>query len=100
MTHPIWKLVNLGTLIQQLLVSVGQTCHGVEVLNVTSNSQNPHTIDITLTGLCVRNSATDQTTSANPTPSPANPSSHSTSSKTSSQSTSDHFLRIYRVTYG
>src|SRR6266403_565782 len=96
MTPPTSKLVNLGTLIQQLLVSVGQTCHGLEALSATSNSQNPLTIDIILTGLCVKSSDMDQTMEASPTPLPPNPSSPSTSSKTSNPNISKHFLRIYR----
>src|SRR5258707_3544901 len=94
MTPSTSKLVNLGTLIQQLLVSVGQTCHGLETLSVTRNSQNPLTIDIILTGLCVKSSDTDQTTEANPTPSPANPNSQSPSSKISSLSIFKHSLLI------
>src|SRR5258706_1520308 len=95
MTPPTSKLVNLGTLIQQLLVSVGQTCHGLEALSATSNSRNPLTIDITLTGLCVRSSDTDQTTEANQPPSLLKPSSPSESSKISNPNTSAHSLPIW-----
>src|SRR6266403_5458871 len=95
MTQPTLMLVNLGTLIQQLLESVGQTCHGLEALSVTSNSRNHRTIDITLTGLCVRSSDTDQTMGANPTPLPANLSFPSTLSRTSSPNTLRHSLHIY-----
>src|SRR6266403_4371044 len=96
MTQHIWRLANLETHIQQLLASVGLHSHGLATLKRIKGLQNPHTIDITLTVSCARNSDTDQTMEANPTPLPANPNSPSTSSKISNQNTSGHFLRICR----
>src|SRR6266403_2867640 len=95
MTQHIWRLANLETHIQQLLASVGLHSHGLATLKRIKGLQNPHTIDITLTVSCARNSDTDQTMEANPTPSPANPNSPSTSSKISNQNISAHSLPIY-----
>src|SRR5258706_13064284 len=95
MTPPISKLVNLGSLIQQLLVTVGQTCHGLEAMSAISNSRNPLTNDITLTGLCVRSSDTDQTSEANQPPSLLKPSYPSESSKISNPNTCAHSLLIW-----
>src|SRR5258706_4309513 len=96
MTQGTWKLVSPVILIQQLLESAGQVCHGPVILKRTKLSQKHLTIDITLTVSCARNSDTGQIMVASPIPSLDKPSSPSTSSKTSNQNTSRHFLRIYR----
>src|SRR6266404_286832 len=96
MTQPISKLVSPVTLIQQLLDSAGQVCHGPVILKKTKLSQKHLTIDITLTVSCARNSDTGQIMVASPLPSPAKPNSPSTSSKISSQNTSRPSLVIYR----
>src|SRR5258706_5256241 len=95
MTQLTSKLVSPVTLIQQLLDSAGQACHGPVILKKTKLSQKHLTIDIALTVSCARNSDTGQMMVASPLPSPANPSSPSESSKISNPNTSAYSLPIW-----
>src|SRR6266404_4087358 len=95
MIQPTWLLAKAETLIQQLLECVGPTLDGQVILReIRFVLSNPTTATI-LIDLCAKNSATDQTTEANPTPSQPKLSSQSPSSKISSQSISEPSLRTY-----
>src|SRR5882762_2392837 len=94
MTGDISMLSNLGTCIQQLLECVGPNSLGQANLKWTNKSLSDHSIDITLTVSCVRNSDTDRTTVVSPQPSPSKPPSPSQSSSGFNPNTSKHFLPI------
>src|SRR6266704_572877 len=100
MTQDIWKLANLETHIQQLLESVGLHSHGLVTLKKIKGLQSPHTIDITLTVSCARNSAMEVTMQGNQKPSQPKPDSPKQSSETSSPSIFVHFPRTSGGTAG
>src|SRR5260370_37340793 len=100
MTGGTSMLWNPETYIQQLLESVGLTWDGRATLREIKLSQNVHTIDITLTASCARNSVTVQTMEANPPPLQCKPTSPSQSSSDFSQNTSGRSLPIYDGMYG
>src|SRR5882762_212224 len=95
MTGDISMLSNLGMCIQQLLECVGPNSLGQANLKWTNKSLSDHSIDITLTVSCVRNSDTEVTMEASPQPSPSQPPSPSQSSSGFSANTSKHFLPMY-----
>src|SRR5882724_6249023 len=100
MTGDISMLSNLGTCLQQLLEFVGANSLGQANLKWTNKSLSDHSIDITLTVSCVRNSDTEATMEASHQPSPFKQPSPSQSSLDSNQSTSEHSLLIYVGTDG
>src|SRR5882762_1792661 len=95
MTGDISMPWNLETFIRQLLECVGPNSLGQANLRWTNKSLSDHSIDITLTVSCVRNSDTDRTMEASPQPLRFKQPSQSQSSLDSSQSTSEHFLPIF-----
>src|SRR6266702_5774532 len=100
MTQDTWKLANLETHIRQLLESAGLHSHGLVTLKKIKGLQSPHTIDITLTVSCARNSDTDQTTQVNQKPSPNKPDYQKQSSETFSRSIFGRFPHTSGGTVG
>ena|SRR6266446_4113891 len=100
MTQGIWKLANLETHIQQLLESVGLHSHGLVTLKKIKGLQSPHTIDITLTVSCARNSAMDRTMEGSQRPSPDKLGSQKPSLEISSLNTLERFPPIFGGTDG